>query len=103
MSANPTDTIDARRASEPPGSPSQPETRIDRHIRWGSLAATVLLAGAGMAAFEWFKQILFPHLTVRASQIMTICMGSFAAGLSAHYVVRRYAQLLAMHHEAERR
>jgi PAS domain S-box-containing protein len=103
MSAEPTENIDARRASGPPGSPSRPETSVNRHIRWGSLAAAVLLAGAGMAAFEWFKQILFPHLTLRASQIMTICMGSFAAGLSAHYVVRKYAQLLAMHDEAERR
>jgi PAS domain S-box-containing protein len=103
MSVDPTENIDARRASGRPGSPSRPETPVDRHIRWGSLAAAVLLAGAGMAAFEWFKQILFPHLTLRASEIMTICMGSFAAGLSAHFVVRRYALLLGMHEEAKRR
>jgi len=42
-------------------------------------------------------------LTLRTSQIMTICMGSFAAGLGAHYVMRKYAELLAMHDEVERR
>ena len=103
MRANSAENIDAARNLGPPGSPSQPETLVDRHIRWGSLAAAVLIAGVGMAAFEWLKQIVFPHLTLRASQIMTICMGSFAAGLGAHYVMRKYAELLAMHDEVERR
>jgi two-component system NtrC family sensor kinase len=103
MSPNSMKNVDAVRALGSSGSPGRTEDLVDRHIRWESLAMIVLLAIVGMAAFGWLEQILFPHLTLRASQITAICMGSFAAGLSAHFVMRKHAELLAMHDETEKR
>lgn len=85
----------------PSGFSEQAGTVPDRRIHWGPVLGVVLSAGVVLTAYETLKQMLFPHLTLWESHIMTVCLGSFAAGLSTYHLIRQHARLLARHTETE--
>jgi two-component system sensor histidine kinase/response regulator len=97
-------SIESAGAAESPG-PSrlmeQAGNVPDRRIHWRAVLGVALLAGTGLTAYETLKQMLFPHLTLWESHIMTICLGSVAAGLSTYHIVCQNARLLAQHTETE--
>jgi two-component system, sensor histidine kinase and response regulator len=74
-----------------------------RDIRRGSVVAVVLLAIVGMTVYEMFKQFFFPHLTLWAAHVMTICMGGLTAGLGSYHLKRKQAHVLAMDAEKEKK
>ncbi len=68
---------------------------------FSALTGLILLAMVGMAVVEVLKQMLFRHLTLMESTVLTICAGGLAAGLIAHHVMRKHSRLLARHAEVE--
>ena len=53
------------------------------------LFATFAAVAAGMAIYEFFKQLLWPNITLWESHLLTICFGALIALISAFFVFRR--------------
>jgi PAS domain S-box-containing protein len=83
------------------GRSSECSTTPAPNVGWGSLVGVVFLALVGLTGFAIVKHLLFPTLGVWEYQAITIGAGAVAAGVSAYYVMRRMARLVAMHTHVE--
>ena len=68
---------------------------------WAALSGLILLSMAGVAMVEILKQLLFRHLTVFESTVVTICAVAIAVGLIGHHEMRKHSRLLTRHAEIE--
>jgi PAS domain S-box-containing protein len=71
--------------------------------RFRSILVIVLLVMVSMTAYEAVKQLLFPHLTLWQSHLMTIFVSAMAAGVSAYFLLKNQARLLAGIRQSETR
>jgi PAS domain S-box-containing protein len=72
-----------------------------KSMRSGSLATIVFAAMLGVTPFESTKQLLFPHLTLWQSHVMTIVAITLACVVSALLVMRHETKLVDAARQAE--
>ncbi len=92
-----------------PGKPnpifSEPEigVRPGHGTDWVGLAWVALLVAAVLTAFIKLEHLLFPYLNSSQHQVVTICVGTFAAVIGTHYSTRRLDRVISLHAQAEKK
>jgi diguanylate cyclase (GGDEF)-like protein/PAS domain S-box-containing protein len=90
---------------KPVGAPREPvgaETN-DVGTNWKGLAWVAIWVTAGLIVFEQLKHILFPHLTPRQHQAVTVVAGALAAVVGSYLSTRRFKSALARHAQTEKK
>lgn len=97
------DTIKAPGEPKPDFSEPEVGVRPGRAADWAGLAWVALLVAAVLTTFIKLEHFFFPFLNSTQHQVVTICMGTFAAVVGTYYSTRRLDRVISLHAQAEKK